>query len=354
MSIIIFPRLISNTAIDNAGNKIKSQGNKALPENFEIIQQWRKLHAMPLNALQVYIRRKLYKTDYSKVIIVQRLKRMPSIISKIQRIPSMRMSRMQDVGGIRIIAKNINDVYQINKLLTSSKRSSFEPIVPPHDYIEKPKEDGYRSLHQVVKYKGSKSNELHKGFRLEIQIRTLLQHYWATAVETLGMVDRVSYKSGHGEQEVKEFFRYASALFAIKENCNVLESLKDYDKKFLVEHINELDEKLKITHKLDIIAKSSRDIEESIKISKDAYYFVLDLTVINDNHSVIKISPFNKKSLDEAETLYTAKEYTSRDDENKSLLLLSAQNVTDMKKAYPNYFLETQNFISTLKEAKQY
>ena len=168
------------------------------------------------------------------------------------------------------------------------------------------------------------------------------------------MVDRVSYKSGHGEQEVKEFFRYASTLFAIKENCNVLESLKDYDKKFLVERINELDEKLKITHKLDIIAKSSRDIEESIKISKDAYYFVLDLTVINDNHSVIKISPFNKKSLDEAETLYTAKEYTSRDDENKSLLLLSAQNVTDMKKAYPNYFLDTQNFISTLKEAKQY
>lgn len=226
---MIFPQLLSNTAIDNACNEIMAHGNKASPESFEIIHKWRKLHAMPLNALQVYIRRKLNKTDYSKVIIVQRLKRMPSIISKIQRIPSMRVSRMQDVCGIRIIAKNINDVYQINKLLTSSKQSSFEPIVHPHDYIEKPKEDGYRSLHQVVKYSGTKSNELYKGFRLEIQIRTLLQHYWATAVETLGMVDRVSYKSGHGEQEVKKFFRYASALFAIKENCNVLESLKDYD-----------------------------------------------------------------------------------------------------------------------------
>ena len=125
---MIFPQLISNTAIDNAGDEIRAHGNNASPENFEIIKQWRKLHAMPLNALQVYIRRKLDKTDYSKVIIVQRLKRMPSIISKIQRIPSMRMSRMQDIGGIRIIAKNINYVYQINKLLTSSKRSSFRAL----------------------------------------------------------------------------------------------------------------------------------------------------------------------------------------------------------------------------------
>ena len=103
------------------------------------------------------------------------------------------------------------------KQLGFKARFDHEPILPPVDYIEKPKDDGYRSLHQVFKYKSTIAPELN-GLFIELQIRTKLQHSWATAVETLGLVEKSSFKTGEGAEEFKRFFKLASVLFAHHES----------------------------------------------------------------------------------------------------------------------------------------
>ena len=53
--------------------------------------------------------------------------------------------------------------------------------------------------------------------RIELQIRTRLQHLWATAVETAGLYTKKSLKSGQGENGWLEFFMIVSSLFSFKE-----------------------------------------------------------------------------------------------------------------------------------------
>jgi len=54
------------------------------------------------------------------------------------------------------------------------------------NYIDAPKPDGYRSVHLVGKYGGD--SEVHSawnGKRIEIQVRTSIQHIFATGMETV-------------------------------------------------------------------------------------------------------------------------------------------------------------------------
>ncbi len=157
------------------------------------------------NNAMATLRSKVKRLGFKAPIIAQRLKRTPSIIRKLQRFPSMSLASMQDIGGIRIVLSSIDDVYKLHDdIIKNSGRSKHEPLLPPYDYIKskhepllppydyikQPKQDGYRSLHQVFKYKSEQYSELN-GLQIELQIRTKLQHAWATAVETLGIIERV-------------------------------------------------------------------------------------------------------------------------------------------------------------------
>ena len=61
------------------------------------------------------------------------------------------------------------------------------------DYIENPKSSGYRSIHYIYKY--SSNIQDYDGLKIELQIRTRLQHSWAMAVET------ASYRTFSPEEE---------------------------------------------------------------------------------------------------------------------------------------------------------
>ena len=66
----------------------------------------------------------------------------------------MNLARMQDIGGVRVILPSIADVRKLHEALVGrNNRFNHVPIVPCHDYIENPKSDGYRSIHQVLPIK---------------------------------------------------------------------------------------------------------------------------------------------------------------------------------------------------------
>src|SRR5690606_21046694 len=53
---------------------------------------------------------------------------------------------------------------------------------------------------------------------IEIQIRTRLQHAWATAVETVDVMKGTDLKSGGGTPDWREFFALAASAIAIQEH----------------------------------------------------------------------------------------------------------------------------------------
>src|SRR5262245_30060847 len=83
-----------------------------LEHAWDLAARWRACHAYPINTFQSTLRTKT-KELAGDPIVAQRLKRMPTIIDKLARYPSMTLSQMQDIGGIRAI---LSSVAQAEKL----------------------------------------------------------------------------------------------------------------------------------------------------------------------------------------------------------------------------------------------
>ena len=335
----------TKSSVRKAGDKLKDP-TLDHAEPLEILSQWRALHSYPINTFQATLRRKVETLGFKKAIIAQRLKRLPSIISKLQRINGMKLDRMQDIGGVRIVLSSTKDVYALyDNLLQSNKRFEHEPLLPPKDYIQQPKKDGYRCLHQVFKYKSRTHPEL-DGLCIELQIRTHLQHAWATAVETLGIVERSSFKTGEGTEDFKTFFKLTSALFSIKEGTPVLDEYSHYSIDDLKEQARDLEQKLQVFIKLRGLSITNRHIESATSESAD--YHLIELSKSDDDIWRVSLTPFTKAQLNIAEQMYDLREQKTKNDPNFDVVLVSVGSLKQIKKAYPNYFLDTEEFIKQL------
>lgn len=337
----------SKTQVQKAGKLLAE--NTATNEEFNqamaTLSNWRALHNYPINTFQATLRGKVKKLGFKSPIIAQRLKRTPSIIRKLQRFPDMNLARMQDIGGIRIVLANVAEVYRLHTNILNSKRPfEHEPLLPPKDYIQEPKADGYRSLHQVFKYKSATYPEL-DGLQIELQIRTKLQHAWATAVETLGIIEKSSFKTGEGTDEYKRFFMLASALFSHHEKQPILPALVDTPTLDIVKELRALETKLQIFAKLQGLIITAKHIETSSPKSDEYHLMELDTS---KESPAISLIPFTKSQLEMAESIYKMREIETQDKPYIELVLISAGNLKEIKKAYPNYFLDTQDFIKSL------
>ena len=334
----------TKSSVRKAGDKLKDPSLDHT-EALEVLSTWRALHSYPINTFQATLRRKVEALGLKKAIIAQRLKRLPSIISKLQRINGMKLDRMQDIGGVRIVLSSTKDVYALyDNLPQSNRRFEHEPQLPPKDYIQQPKSDGYRCLHQVFKYKSRTHPELN-GLCIELQIRTHLQHAWATAVETLGIVEKSSFKTGEGSEDFKTFFKLTSALFSIKEGTPILDEYSHYSLDELKEEARLLEQKLQVFIKLRGLSITNRHIESATSESAD--YHLIELSRVDDIWRV-SLTPFTKAQLDFAEQMYELREQKTKNDPNSDVVLVSVGSLKQLKKAYPNYFLDTEEFIKQL------
>ena len=102
---------------------------------------------------------------------------------------------LNDVAGIKVICPFISDIYDVADMLLSQEDVL---LIEKKDYIEKPKENGYRSLHLIVEIPIflSKGKE---NMRVEIQIRTVAMDFWAS------LEHQIRYKKGlEEEQKISE------------------------------------------------------------------------------------------------------------------------------------------------------
>ena len=130
--------------------------------------------------------RRTKKID-AKAITAQRLKRLPSIQSNLKILENSKLARMQDIGGCRAIVRNIksiNALLEVYEEANAKSPAGRSKLVGITDYIEDPRLTDYRSIHLLIEYESdTESRLMYNGHKIEVQLRTTLQHSWATAVE---------------------------------------------------------------------------------------------------------------------------------------------------------------------------
>jgi hypothetical protein len=125
---------------------------------------WRSLHARPLSRVAANLRYHVAAEDAAvldRIDVTQRLKRRPTIFNKLEREPTMQLTQMWDIGGVRA-------------RLPSLRRD---------------------------------------GRLIEVQLRTVLQDAWANQVEEDSRRLATGYKFGRGGEDVHDYYRIVSEAF---------------------------------------------------------------------------------------------------------------------------------------------
>jgi hypothetical protein len=264
---------------------------------------------------------------------------MPTIIDKLDRHPNMKLSTMQDIGGVRAVVPTIKEVYEIVDDYEKAKRFSHE-LKEKRDYIANPKQDGYRGIHIIYRYNNTLArNEyatLYKGLLVEMQLRTKEQHTWATAVETMGAILDQPFKTRGGQKDWKKFFALMSSVVAIVEDSSVLDEHARLEPAEIYRRIQKLATKIKAVDMM----RGYTFATDIIQRQNIGYYNIIILDIKNKK---VSIRGYAKSEYERAVADYGIEEQKA--DEFTDLVLVSAGRLKSLKLAYPNYFLDIKDFL---------
>ena len=161
------------------------------------ITTWLKNYAKPYQELMAYYRCALMEVETKFNVlneelslvydrnpietIKSRIKSPESIIDKVMRkgIPLTVDSiekNISDIAGIRVICAFPNDIYMLSEALL---RQDDVRLITRKDYIRQPKDNGYRSLHLIIKTPIFLHNQT-RLMKVEVQLRTISMDWWAS------------------------------------------------------------------------------------------------------------------------------------------------------------------------------
>ncbi len=339
----------SKSQINKAGKILRTTtdfSSSDFESAIKIAEKWRACHAYPINTFQSTLRSKL-KNYKNEPIVAQRLKRMPTIIDKLKRFPDMQLTTMQDIGGIRAILGSVDDVYKLAKNYKENERLPHE-LYNEKDHIQNPRnEDGYRSLHLMYKYNNTQAKE-YNGLRVELQIRTKLQHIWATAVETMGTFLGQALKSRQGDKEWLDFFARVSSAFACMEKTPVLPRHKEKTMQNIFEAVSNAEEELEALEKMRGYNVAANVITK--KGQNEGYFY--HLIILNSLEKNVQIKPYNRDQLEQALKDYAKIESEAVKGKKIEPVLVAAGPLKTLKHAYPNFFLDISEFCKAVAQIK--
>lgn len=339
----------TGSEINNAGKILSNDksSKEEIEKAIDILDNWRASHSYPLHVFQMGLNNKSKQIDKNS-LTAQRLKRVPSIIFKLIRSyngrkPSMKLYQMQDIGGCRAVLSNVTlakELYNNYYLKGDLKHK----LVNKKDYINIPKEDGYRSLHLIYAYKSNKGKKEFNGLLIEIQIRSKLEHLWATAVETVGFITRQSIKCSEGDKNWAEFFRLVSSAFARLENCPTVPNTPENEEELYLK-IKEKTKELNIINLLKGWTSAIKYIEQKVKGKSKEHFYLLELDIPAEK---LFVSTYTEKEKEKAIEDYSRAEKKYQGRKEYDVVLVGADTTNNLKKAYPNYFVDTREFLNYL------
>ncbi|MGW7976434.1 GTP pyrophosphokinase family protein [Staphylococcus xylosus] len=132
----------------------------------------------------------------------RRVKEMRSLINKLARkgcdiSTESAKENILDVAGIRVVCNYLDDIYVIEDLLL---KQADVNLIKRKDYIEHPKENGYRSLHIVVTIPVYLAHSMEL-VPVEIQIRTIGMDMWAS------LEHKIRYKNSENTEKYRSVLK---------------------------------------------------------------------------------------------------------------------------------------------------
>jgi ppGpp synthetase/RelA/SpoT-type nucleotidyltranferase len=309
----------------------------------DIVNNWRSSHSFPMNTFTVGLKRRAKNID-SHCIIAQRIKRMSSIELKLRRYETMTLSQMQDLGGCRAIMSSVSGV---SRLVREFRGSDIKhPLQTCDDYIGNPKASGYRGVHLIYRY-NSDRKKTYNSLKIEMQIRTQLQHAWATAVETVGTLQRQALKSSQGDADWLRFFALTSSAFAFREKTVPIPETPG-SHRTLVRELREYVQKLDLANRLSAYGSAMRFLSNPQHGKSDSHYFLLEL---NPAQKSVEVTTFKLSESKLANAKYLDVEKKMKERPGSEAVLVSVDSLDTIRKAYPNYFLDTDVFMNLVADA---
>lgn len=312
-------------------------------------QAWRVQHLEPtLRCFEALAR---CAEQFEGAVVSYRLKRMTSILRKLLRPKSnFKLGELDDIGGCRLIVRSVDEVERAVKALEKELGEG-----KAKDYINRPQSSGYRSYHVIY--------QIPEGdifYRVEVQIRTHLQHLWATGVEAVGEVYGVDYKSPvvypfpkEEDQKRYRFLMLSSHLFAREEGRPGVPDVADD----LAEVRREVGVICKSTHLLDDL----RVVHSSILVQTDSdkkdEYFLLCLSREDQFFNIVGFPEFEAVNDEyqrlEKEALRTdsGNDVTIPEPEVDNVVLVKAESAEAIKSSYLNYRVGVEDFIRQVEQA---
>lgn len=335
--------LYSRSAVDKAGFIYIDPASKREDREVALtaITNWRSSHNFPLNTLQTNLRHRAPQIDNDPTV-AQRIKRLPSIRHKLERFSGMKLSRMQDIGGWRAVLTSVDEVNELVDYYKSKSRMKHK-LVREDPYILEPKSSGYRGIHLVYSYFSDKDASWN-GLKIEFQIRSRLQHGWATAVETVGTFTRQALKSSWGEDDWLRFFALMSSALALREDTPLVPDTPT-DSEELKRELRKYARRLDVVKRLAAYGRALQFTEEVQQMAAGNTY-LLELNISDSNLSArVYDNPFV------ATEEYSAIERALEGDPTRDAVLVSVESLSALRRAYPNYFLDTSAFLESVEEA---
>jgi hypothetical protein len=332
----------SKSRVDAAGRALLLAGIQEVdPESLRVINNWRAAHGQPLVTFNMTLRSRAAKVD-PRALVAQRLKRLPSVEAKLRDRPTMRLTQMQDIGGVRAVVSTVTNVLTLVRQYRDTKMQ--HTVFGIDDYIATPKPDGYRSVHLIYRYQSDyERNAVYNNLFIEVQVRSRMQHAWATTVETVSLLTGHALKSTlnvkGGEERWRRFLALMASRLAMLERSPLVPGVPE-DLEQLTEELRELVNELQVVEVLTTWQEAIRRLPT--KNTQGAQVFILSV-----DPTTRTAQAFGFKELEEAEETYMRleKEFEAK---GAQTVLVSVDRVTKLRSAYPSFFLDTRYFVALL------
>ncbi len=132
---------------------------------------------------------------------------------------------IEDIAGVRIICSFIDDIYEVAQMLL---KQDDIVLISCKDYIQNPKENGYRSYHMIVEVPVFFSN-IRQPLKVEVQIRTIAMDFWAS------LEHQLKYKKHlHNEEQLTKKLQNCAKVIA-ETDMQMQEIRKEIDENNQVE-----------------------------------------------------------------------------------------------------------------------
>ena len=319
----------SKKQIRRAGDNLAAgslSGNEKL-EALQIVGHWRAAHIEPLRKTLSMLEGVCGQDE--STVLVSRLKRIDTIINKLSR-PGYNfiLTTLRDIAGCRLIVQTDDDVRRFAEAIQATGQCR-----EVKDYMLKPKQSGYRGIHLICRHDAESYG--YEKLDVEVQVRSRLQHDWATAVEIYDMITEANLKFDNGSREQKRYFQLASALMShdVDDEVSAVEELKALDRDLHV-----LSVLREAVDSMYVIYDKDGDISRS-----DSCLITVDVGV-----QQINLRVFSSDEEDTAADEYT--ELESGEHEGLVYLLARAGSLDDLRRAYPNYYSDISEFVNWLND----